>query len=139
MTEYEEEWADDPELFFLDEAVAPSERAEVLAAFNRAVNMSPAALKKWLDDPDSLTVGALPKGAGRVTSAGQGESVGHASGRRILLIKAKKRADLTDDDYAWMRKVIGFVARHSKMGPAGDPKDSRWRKSLMNWGHDPVR
>ncbi len=38
-----------------------------------------------------------------------------------------------------MRKVIGYVHRHLKQRPEGDIEDSRWRKSLMNWGHDPLR
>jgi hypothetical protein len=42
---------------------------------------------------------------------GSGESVGHHSGRRIVEIKRKRKADLTDADYAHMRKVIGYVAR----------------------------
>ena len=38
-----------------------------------------------------------------------------------------------------MRKVIGYVLRHTAQRPAGDIEDSRWRKSLMNWGHDPMK
>ncbi|HEY0424718.1 MAG TPA: DUF3140 domain-containing protein, partial [Rhodopila sp.] len=47
-------------------------------------------------------------------------------------------SDLTDDDVADMRKVIGYVHRHLAQRPQGDVSDTRWRKSLMNWGHDPV-
>jgi hypothetical protein len=38
-----------------------------------------------------------------------------------------------------MRKVIGYVRRHCAQGPAGDKEHSRWRYSLMNWGHDPLK
>jgi hypothetical protein len=38
------------------------------------------------------------------------ESTGHASGRR----------------------------RHLAQRPSGDVSDTRWRYSLMNWGHDPL-
>ncbi len=67
------------------------------------------------------------------------ESVGHEMGRRILELKAKQAADVDDGDYAAMRKVVGYVHRHGKQRPAGDVTDTRWRKSLMNWGHDPLK
>ncbi len=67
-----------------------------------------------------------------------GESVGHASGRRIVSILRKAADDRTADDYAHMRKVVGFVRRHRAQEPA-NPVTSRWRYSLMNWGHDPLK
>ena len=59
-------------------------------------------------------------------------------GGRILQIRQRKGAELTDEDYADMRKVIGYVHRHGKQRPDGDVMDTRWRHSLMNWGHDPL-
>ena len=40
-----------------------------------------------------------------------------------------------------MHKVHSYVSRHSAQGPvhAADVKTSRWRYSLMNWGHDPLK
>ena len=39
-----------------------------------------------------------------------------------------------------MRKVVGYVRRHlAQGGPAEDAAHSRWRHSLMNWGHDPLK
>ena len=111
---------------------ATDEQADIRKDFAEAVNMTPSALEKWLDSDDSKAVGW--KGD---DGDGDGESVGHASGRHILRIKAKKAADLTDADYAHMKKVVGYVARHSKQRPA-HPEESRWRYSLMNWGHDPM-
>ncbi|WP_174292673.1 DUF3140 domain-containing protein [Sphingomonas bacterium] len=103
--------------------------------FNEAVNMTPAALEKWLDTEDSKRVGW--KGA---DGKGDGESVGHESGRRIVELKHKKKADLSDDDYAHMTKVLGYIHRHSAQGgPAKDKEHSDWRYSLMNWGHDPLK
>ncbi len=109
------------------------DKVAIRKAFEEAVNMTPAALEKWLDSDDSKKVGW--KGE---DGDGDGESVGHASGRHILRIKAKKVADLTDADLAHMKKVTGYVARHSKQRPA-HPEESRWRYSLMNWGHDPLK
>ncbi|TKD53357.1 DUF3140 domain-containing protein [Sphingomonas baiyangensis] len=91
--------------------------------------MAPKELEDWLATDESKRVGQKDGG----------ESVGHASGRRIVTIRRKKKADLTDDDYAHMRKVVGYVARHAEQGPQSDKKHSDWRYSLMNWGHDPLK
>ncbi len=59
-------------------------------------------------------------------------------GKRIVAIKRKAKADLTDDDYAHMKKVVAYVRRHlAQGGPDKDKAHSDWRYSLMNWGHDP--
>jgi hypothetical protein len=94
--------------------------------------MTAAELERWLRTPESRSVGW--KGAdGR-----RRESVGHASGRLIVAILKSNASDLTDDDYAHMRKVVGFVHRHRAQEPA-NKVTSRWRYSLMNWGHDPLK
>jgi hypothetical protein len=71
--------------------------------------------------------------------AGAKESTGHASGRRILEIRRKRVAQLTADDLRHMRKVIGYIRRHLAQRPKGDVSETRWRYSLMNWGHDPLK
>lgn len=111
---------------------------ETQREFREVVNMTPAALRHWLATDDSRSVGMTPRGE-RVTEPGRAESVGHHMGERILELKQKPAAELTADDYAEMRKVIGYVHRHMAQRPAGDVADSRWRKSLMNWGHDPMK
>ncbi|MCW2165906.1 Protein of unknown function (DUF3140) [Microbacterium hydrothermale] len=98
--------------------------------FDAAVNMTASELKKWLDTDDSKAVGQKKDG---------GESTGHESGRHIVRILERKKADLTDDDLAHMRKVVGYVKRHSAQKPKGDITDTDWRFSLMNWGHDPKK
>ena len=103
----------------------------ILKAFGEAVNMTPASLEHWLQTDDSKDVGW--------THEDEHESVGHHSGRRIVEIRRKKKADLTDDDFAWMRKVVGYVHRHLAQRPSGDISKTRWRFSLMNWGHDPLK
>ncbi|KEP72469.1 DNA-binding protein [Microbacterium sp. SUBG005] len=97
--------------------------------FDDAVNMTASELKKWLDTDESKSVGQKKDG---------GESTGHESGRHIVRILEKK-ADLTDDDLGHMRKVVGYVKRHSAQKPKGDVTDTDWRYSLMNWGHDPKK
>ena len=51
-----------------------------------------------------------------------------------------RRPMATDDDLAHMRKVHGYVQRHLAQEPkAEDVETSKWRYSLMNWGHDPQK
>ena len=47
---------------------------------------------------------------------------------------------LTDDDVAHMRNVHGHAQRHLARRPGKeDVETSRWRHSLVNWGHDPLK
>jgi hypothetical protein len=103
----------------------------IAADFRRLVNMNHAELTDWLDTQASRHVGW--KGSDGPLA----ESVGHASGRRILEILAK-RGGLDEADYLHMRKVVGFIRRHLAQQPA-NTVTSRWRYSLMNWGHDPLK
>jgi Protein of unknown function (DUF3140) len=110
--------------------VDDDERASVRDEFGDAVNMTPKELEEWLGTTGSQQVGQ---------SEGGGESTGHASGRRIVDLLRTKKDDLTEDDYGHMRKVTGYVHRHLAQRPDGDVTDTRWRYSLMNWGHDPLK
>ncbi|GAB3106602.1 DUF3140 domain-containing protein [Streptomyces calidiresistens] len=98
--------------------------------FHDLVNMTAGELEEWLDTEESASVGQKDGG---------GESTGHASGRRIVQILRTRRGDLDDDDRAHMRKVSGYIRRHLAQRPSGNVEDSRWRHSLMNWGHDPLK
>ncbi|MEM7499508.1 MAG: DUF3140 domain-containing protein [Pseudomonadota bacterium] len=105
------------------------QRKEIRKAFRSAVNMSPSELEEWLETDASRSVGK-----------GEGESVGHASGRRIVSLKRRRVDELGEEDHDHMQKVVGFVRRHlAQGGPDGDVETSRWRYSLMNWGHDPLK
>lgn len=106
------------------------EREAVYRNFREAVNLSPEELEAWLATPESRAVGEKKDGAG--------ESVGHASGRRIVALLRADPAGLGDEDYRHMRKVVGFIRRHRAQEPA-NMVTSRWRYSLMNWGHDPLK
>jgi len=112
--------------------MAELDRAAIQNVFEVLVNMAPAELESWLDTDESRKVGW--KGSDGKRS----ESVGHASGRRIVGILRMNKAVLSDDDYRHMRKVIGYIRRHSAQQPA-NIYTSRWRYSLMNWGHDPTK
>jgi hypothetical protein len=98
--------------------------------FRDTVNMAAGELEKWLATDESKRVGQKD---------GNSESTGHASGRRIVGLLRVKKSELSDDDYAHMRKVIGYAHRHLAQRPSGDVTESTWRYSLMNWGHDPLK
>lgn len=107
-----------------------TEKRDIRDEFNEVVNMSSSTLEKWLDTDESKSVGQKKDG--------DNESIGHESGKKIIGILAKKQADLTDDDYAHMRKVISYVRRHLAQKPA-EVAGSNWLYSLKNWGHNPTR
>jgi hypothetical protein len=101
--------------------------------FGRSVNMTRKELGDWLETDESKAAGQHDGG---------GESTGHESGRHIVAILEKRQGDLTEDDYAHMRKVNGYVKRHLAQRP-DKPDDElagmTWTHSLKNWGHDPLK
>jgi len=108
------------------------DRDTIRREFGAAVNMTAGELEEWLGTEESQSVGQKSDGAA--------ESTGHESGRRIVQLLHTKKADLTDDDLAHMRKVHGYVQRHLAQQPTVESiEDSKWRWSLMNWGHDPLK
>ena len=107
-------------------------REQVIKDFGEAVNMTASEIDRWLKSPESKEVGW--KGEDGEDS----ESVGHASGRKIVSILRKGHAELSGADLQHMRKVIGYVHRHMAQRPK-DVEHSHWRYSLMNWGHDPLK
>jgi Protein of unknown function (DUF3140) len=102
---------------------------QIIQDFKQVVNMSPQQLRSWLETEDSQQVGQKKNG--------DDESIGHKSGKRI--VELLDRDDYSDDDIAHMRKVLSYVRRHSAQRPQGEIEDTRWRYSLMNWGHDPLK
>jgi Protein of unknown function (DUF3140) len=119
--------------------VAGDERDQAYRDFTEAVNMTRSELKKWLDSDESRSVG-MTAGGEKKSSTGGSESRGHESGRMIVGLLEKKKGDLDEDDVAQMKRVAGYVHRHLAQKPSKeDVEHSRWRYSLMNWGHDPVK
>ncbi|MEJ2880477.1 DUF3140 domain-containing protein [Pedobacter sp. GR22-6] len=102
------------------------EMQEIYTEFKHTVNMSASALERWLKTEASKSVG---------WDSGDGESIGHKSGERIIQILHKKKTDLTSADYKHMQKVNAYAKRHLAQKPE-HPKDSNWEYSLKNWGHD---
>ena len=106
------------------------DKDEIYDEFYDLVNMTPSEIEDWLDTDKS-------KGVGQ--DSGDGESKGHKSGKKIIKIKDKKKDDLTDSDYDHMKKVTSYINRHRAQKPDSSLKDSDWRYSLKNWGHDPCK
>ncbi len=104
-------------------------REDVWEEWRDRVNMSPEELEDWLKTEESKSVG----------DSDDEESTGHYSGRRIIEIQRTTKDELSDDQWEWMRKVVGYVNRHCAQVPDGDLEDATWRYSLMNWGHDPLK
>jgi Protein of unknown function (DUF3140) len=102
------------------------DRQQTIDEFEDAVIMTRKELEEWLGTDESQSVGQ-----------GKGESKGHESGRRIVELLEKNKSDYTDEDVEHMQKVNSYVKRHLGQGPKNDPEESKWRYSLMNWGHDP--
>ena len=107
------------------------DRDEIWNEWRDLVNLAPKELEDFLETEESKSVGA---------DGGNGESKGHASGRRIVEIKRTNKDDLDDEQWDHMATVVGYIKRHkSQGGPAEGVETSAWRHSLMNWGHDPLK
>jgi DNA topoisomerase VI subunit B len=107
------------------------ETKTVVNEFQQAVNMTARELESWLNTKESRSVGQIKEG--------HEEAIGHESGRHIVEILHKKQSDYSQDDLSQMKRVISYVRRHSAQKPSGEIEHTRWRYSLMNWGHDPLK
>ena len=88
----------------------PSDSDSTRKQFKQTVNMTASDLENWLKTEQSRDAGH---------KRGREECTGHPSGRRIVEVLRTKRANLSDDDYAHMRKVVGYAKRD----PAQRPHD----------------
>ncbi|KAM3102929.1 DUF3140 domain-containing protein [Phormidesmis sp. 146-12] len=107
------------------------ETKTIVNEFQQAVNMTARELESWLNTEESRSVGQIKEG--------HEESIGHESGRHIVELLHKKHSEYSQDDLSQMQRVISYVHRHSAQKPSGDIEHTRWRYSLMNWGHDPLK
>ncbi len=105
--------------------------ATALKKFQEAVNMTAGEITHWLETDQSKEVGQKQDG--------ESESTGHQSGRHSVEMLERKDNNFSTGDYAQMRRVVSYVRRHLAEKPSGDVSETRWRYSLMNWGHDPLK
>jgi hypothetical protein len=96
--------------------------------FHRVVNMTSRELRDWL----------AVEGAGETTEEVP-DQAGPPLGRRVLDILAKRKADLTEDDVAVMRRVIDKIVAKRGEDLDGIIDDDRERRRLMDLGHDALK
>ena len=119
--------------------MADDYKQTVYKNFKEQVNMTASQLKKWLTSDDAKSVG-WSKTEGKKTSVSGAKTEGYKSGELIISIMEKKKDDLTDKDYKQMKRTVSYIKRHMAQKPTKESvEDSRWRYSLMNWGHDPLK
>ena len=104
---------------------------ESITEFHHSVNMTSTELAKWLKTEESRSVGQK--------SSESTESTGHESGRNIVHLLGKNKSEYTDGDVHEMKRIVSYIHRHMAQKPSGDITETRWRYSLMNWGHDPEK
>ncbi len=81
-----------------------------------------------------MVAGSASKNTGQ--DSGDGEAIGHKSGKKIIAILRKKKEDLPAKGYEHMSKVTGYITRHKPQKPEGDVADTKWNYSLKNWRYD---
>jgi hypothetical protein len=89
--------------------LSPEDERRIRQEFDALVNLTPAELRAWLKRPESHKVGMV--------RPGETESVGRQSAKAILAIRATPVEDLTDAQYAHMKKLIGYCCRHLAQRP----------------------
>ncbi len=106
------------------------DNAQTLKDFQDTINMTVPEIEQWLGTDYSKEVGQ--------TQEGESGSTGHQPGRHIVEM-LRHQANYSTGDYAQMRRVVSYVQRHLAERPYEDITETRWRYSLMNWGHDPAK
>ena len=118
----------------MPEPTLDEDAQDIYDDFAEAVNMTPREMDKWLATDESKAVAA--------EDAAKAEMLGDEAGRRILELKAVKKAKLTDEDLGHMHKVVSYIHRHLRQRPDKTDDEIRvlpWAHGLKNWGHDPLK
>ncbi|RAY16422.1 hypothetical protein DPM19_05995 [Actinomadura craniellae] len=97
--------------------------------FHRVVNMSSHELRAWL----------LTDASGEKAFTADPDLHLPDLGRRVVHVLNKRKGDLTDEDTATMRRVVGFVSARLGSPPPAGAGDEHWRHALMTVGHDPLK
>lgn len=104
---------------------------ELWEQFHAAVNMTSAELEGWLRESEA---GERPTETEPLP-----DQAGPATGRHVLSILRKRRADLTHDDADMMAGVVDRVYQQRGEDPEPTAGEMEWRHRLMDLGHDPLR
>lgn len=108
------------------------DKEEVWDEFQTKQNMTIQELEDWLDTEKS-------KNAGK--EMGNGETIGHRSGRSILNIKKKDKSELTEANWDKINETVGYYHQNlnDAQRPSSDIENSAWYYALKNWGHDALK
>ncbi len=99
------------------------------AEFHELVNVTSGQLHAWL-----MTEAAGEDGALDDSSAPPGAP----ETRRVLALLAKRKVDLTPGDVDAMRTTVEDINRLRAARPPAGESDDRWRRDLLDLGHDPL-
>ncbi|RZQ63801.1 DUF3140 domain-containing protein [Amycolatopsis suaedae] len=101
---------------------------ELWDEFHRVVNMTSRELSEWL----------RTRSAGEETEELPDHS-GTPTGRKVLDILGKRKADVTGDDIEVMRRVVDRVHAERRDDLEPTAGEAHWRHRLMSVGHDPLK
>lgn len=101
---------------------------ELWQEFHEVVNMTSRELSDWLRTEATAE-------DGRATTGLPELEVGEA----VVAILGKRRTDLTDDDVDTMQHVVDQVRTIRGDEPEPEAYDDDVRRTLMLFGHDPLR
>jgi len=101
---------------------------ELWDEFHLVVNMTSRELSDWLRTRD----------AGERTESLPDQS-GPATGKHVLNVLGKRKADVTEDDRRVMRRVVQRVRSQRREDLEPTAGDEAWRHRLMSMGHDPLK
>jgi hypothetical protein len=97
--------------------------------FHRAVNMTSDELRIWL----------LTETSGEEALPAEPDLRLPELGARVVALLRKRKVDLTGDDVETMRQVVDQVDDRLADRPPEGASDDKWRRSLMDLGHDPLK
>ncbi|MFV2011747.1 MULTISPECIES: DUF3140 domain-containing protein [unclassified Micromonospora] len=96
--------------------------------FHAYVNISSEQLRDWL----------LTEASGEQAFVGPGVDLPQPGGA-VLAVLGKRRVDLTEPDRQVMARVVEEIRDLLASRPAAGAADDRWRRALLDLGHDPLR
>lgn len=103
--------------------------AQLWDDFHSCVNINSEKFRIWL-----MTEGSNEEGFPDNSALNMS-----ARGRSILGILGKRRTDLTNDDLEVMITTVEDIRALLDRRPAAGASDDRWRRALMDLGHDPLQ
>jgi hypothetical protein len=96
--------------------------------FHACVNVSSAQMRTWL----------MTEGSGEDAFPDTKMNLNNRGGA-IMAILGKRKSDLTNDDIEVMSATIEEIQALLDRRPANGPSDDRWRRALLDLGHDALQ